>query len=212
MRVASALLATLSLVGPANARAENAEAEVLFNGKDLAGWKSTDEGSSAFTAVDGELRVQGGRGHLFYVGVDGKADFRNFEFVAQVRTHEKANSGIYFHTHYQKSGWPSAGYEAQVNATHADQRKTGGLYGIADVLDKPAAPDDQWFEYRIRVEGKRIRVWIDGKLTTDFTEPEGWKPPAGMEGRRLGAGTFALQAHDPGCRVEYRNLRVTRLP
>lgn len=212
MRVVSALLATLCLLDSATTQAAESESIALFNGKDLTGWRSTEEGSGAFSAVNGELRIQGGRGHLFYEGVDGKADFRNFEFVAQVRTHEKANSGIYFHTQYQKSGWPSAGYEAQVNATHADQRKTGGLYGIADVLDRPAALDDQWFEYRIRVEGKRIRVWIDGKLTTDFTEPEGWKPPAGMEGRRLGVGTFALQAHDPGCRVEYRDLRVTRLP
>ena len=109
-------------------------------------------------------------------------------------------------------GWPSAGYEAQVNATHEDRRKTGGLYAIADVMDRPAAPDDRWFEYRIRVEGRRIRVWVDGKPTADFTEPEGWRPPDGMEGRRLGAGTFALQAHDPGCAVDYKDIRVRRLP
>lgn len=212
MRATPALLGLLCLLNRAPARAAEGETVALFDGKTLAGWKSTEEGAGAFTAADGELRIQGGRGHLFYVGEDGKAGFRNFEFTAQVRTHAKANSGIYFHTQYQKSGWPSAGYEAQVNATHADRRKTGGLYAVADVMDTPGAPDDRWFEYRIRVEGRRIRVWIDGKLTTDFTEPEGWKPPDGMEGRRLGSGTFALQAHDPGCRVEYKDLRVTRLP
>lgn len=212
MRVAPLLLASLALLAAAEAEDKPGESAAIFDGRSLAGWKASEEGAGAFSAADGELRVHGGRGHLFYVGADGQASFRNFEFSAQVRTHAKANSGIYFHTAYQRSGWPDAGYEAQVNATHQDRRKTGGLYGVADVMDTPAAPDDRWFEYRIRVEGKRIRVWIDGRLTTDFTEPEGWKAPEGMPGRRLGSGTFALQAHDPGCRVEYRDLRVTRLP
>ena len=35
----------------------------------------------------------------------------------------------------------------------------------------------------------------------------------GMEpGRRIGEGTFALQAHDPGSTVMYRNIKVKRLP
>lgn len=184
---------------------------VLFNGSSLAGWKASEEGSAAFRVQAGMLQVRGGRGHLFYVGPDGAASFQNFEFTAQVRTRTHANSGIYFHTRYQPSGWPSAGYEAQVNATHEDRKRTGGLYGIVDVLDKPAAGDDQWFDYRIRVEGKRIRLWVNGEPTVDFTEPEGWQPPNGMAGRRLGTGTFALQAHDPGCTVDYRDLRVRRL-
>ena len=212
MRATPALLGILCSLAAMRAVETPADARSLFDGKSLAGWRSSEEGASAFSAADGELRVHGGRGHLFYVGEDGKAEFRNFEFEAQVRTHAGANSGIYFHTRYQASGWPSAGYEAQVNATQQDERKTGGLYGVADVMRTPPAPDDRWFDYRIRVEGRRIRVWIDGKLTTDFTEPERWAPPEGMPGRRLGSGTFAIQAHDPTCRVEYRNLRVTRLP
>lgn len=188
------------------------EAEAIFDGKSLAGWKASADDRGSFKVAGGVLEVRGGRGHLFYVGADGKAEFRNFELVAQVRTHPKGNSGIYFHTRYQDAGWPAAGYEAQVNASHQDRRKTGGLYAIADVMDNPPAPDGEWFEYRIRVEGRRIQVRINGKLTADFTEPEGWKPPAGMEGRRLGAGTFALQAHDPGCKIDYKDIRVTRLP
>jgi len=31
-------------------------------------------------------------------------------------------------------------------------------------------------------------------------------------GRRVGEGTFALQAHDPGSTVMYRNIKVKRLP
>ena len=204
------LVAALACLGLSSEAPPSGD-ERLFDGVSLKGWRASSEGAGAFDVADGVLRVRGGRGHLFFVGEDGKAAFRDFELTAQVRTHAGANSGVYFHTRFQDSGWPAAGYEAQVNATHSDRRKTGGLYGVADVMDEPAAPDGRWFEYRIRVEGRRIRVWVDGKPTADFTEPEGWTPPAGMEGRRLGEGTFALQAHDPGCKVDYRDIRVRRL-
>ena len=106
MRVTPALLACLALLAAARAEDKPSETAVIFDGQSLAGWKASEEGAAAFSAADGELRVHGGRGHLFYVGPDGQASFRNFEFSAQVRTHAKANSGIYFHTAYQKSGWP----------------------------------------------------------------------------------------------------------
>ena len=33
-----------------------------------------------------------------------------------------------------------------------------------------------------------------------------------MSGRVLASGTFALQAHDPGSEVFYRNIKVRPLP
>jgi hypothetical protein len=189
------------------------EAVPLLDGKTLAGWKpSKNSPAGTYQVVDGVLQVRGGQGHLFYVGADGQATFRNFEFTAKVKTYKGANSGIYFHTAYQDGGWPAAGYECQVNATHGDKKKTGGLYAVKDVMDTPAAPDDEWFDYRIRVEGKRVQIWINGKQTVDFTEPADWTPPKGMAGRKLGAGTFALQAHDPGCKVDYKDIKVETLP
>jgi hypothetical protein len=185
----------------------------MFDGKSLAGWKaSTTAPEGTYKVVDGVLQVRGGKAdHLFYVGADGQASFTNFDFKAKVKTYDKANSGIYFHTQYQAEKWPNLGYECQVNATHGDKKKTGGLYAVRDVMDTPAAPDNEWFDYRIRVEGKRIQIWINGKQTVNFTEPEGWTPPKGMPGRKLGSGTFAIQAHDPGCKVDYKDLVVERL-
>ena len=48
---------------------------------------------------------------------------------------------------------------------------------------------------------------VNGKVLFEYVEPEG---VAGT--RKLSAGTFALQAHDPGSEVHYKNLRVKRLP
>jgi hypothetical protein len=194
----------------------------MFNGKDLTGWKSNgstedkpEANTGAFTVKDGELIVSGGRAHLFYVGPDGNAKFKDFEFKAKVKTTPGANSGIYFHTAWQEKGWPSAGYECQVNATHTDVKKTGGLYAVADVLNTAPHLDNEWFDYGIKVEGKRIVITINGKVTTDWTEPADWDPATklqNMQGRKLGEGTIAIQGHDPKSVIHYKDLQIKALP
>jgi len=95
----------------------------MFDGKTLNGWKSNDEKPNVFTVEDGTIKVSGGRAHLFYVGDDGKASFKNFEFKAKVKNEPGSNSGIYFHTEFQDSGWPDKGYESQVNISHKAKRE-----------------------------------------------------------------------------------------
>jgi opacity protein-like surface antigen len=191
----------------------------IFNGKDLSGWKSNaateNQPAGVFSAKNGELIVSGGRAHLFYVGADGDANFKNFEFKAKVKTTQGSNGGIYFHTRFQEKGWPSAGYECQVNATHTDRKKTGGLYAVADVMDNATNKDGEWFDYAIKVEGKHIVISINGKVTTDWTQPEDWDPAkklANMPGRKLGEGTIAIQGHDPKSVVHYKDLFIKLLP
>jgi hypothetical protein len=183
----------------------------LFDGRTLEGWKAS-ENQKSFRVQDGAIVCNGSRAHLFYVGEKGETEYRNFEFEAQVMTTKGSNSGIYFHTAFQESGWPAKGYEAQVfNAGRkekpsGERKMTGSLYGIRNVWKTPAS-NDQWFDYRIRVQGKTIRIWINDAKTVDYTEPA----DPGTGERRLSTGTFALQAHDPESTVLYRNLRVKRL-
>ena len=192
----------------------------MLNGTDLTGWKSniTTEDQPAqkadvFTVKNGELVVHGGRAQLFYVGAEGKAKFKNFEFKAKVKTTAGSNSGIYFHTQFEPKGWPSQGFECQVNATHLDRKKTGGLYAIADVMDKAPNKDGEWFDYGIKVEGNHIVISINGKVTTDWTQPADWDPAKiNMPGRKLGDGTIALQGHDPKSTTYYKDLFIKPLP
>jgi len=183
--------------------------QLLFNGKDLSDWK-TAENRGAFKVENGILVVKGSRGHLFYTGPVNGAGFTNFHFKAEVLTKPGANSGVYFHTRYQEKGWPTKGYEAQVNNTHKDKRKTGSLYAVKD-NGKAVAKDDQWFLYEIIVQGRRITIRIDAKEIVTFEEPadhnvKGWPQ------RRLSSGTFAIQAHDPKSEVHYRGIKVTPWP
>lgn len=187
----------------------------MFNGKDLSGWKSNEEVPGAFSVEDGKLKVSGGRAHIFFVGADGNAKFKNFEFKAKFMTTPGANGGIYIHTTYQDKGWPEKGYECQVNATHTDRKKTGGLYAVQDVLDNAPNKDNVWSDYYIKVEGKHITIKIDGKTTVDWTQPDDWDPAKnlkGMPGRSLSEGTIAIQGHDPKSVAFYKDLEIKPLP
>ena len=184
----------------------------LFDGKTLDGWKAS-ENKDTFSVKDGMLIVKGDRSHLFYVGPVGGANFTNFEFKADVMTQPNANSGLYFHTEYQDAGWPDKGYEVQVNNSHSDWKRTGGLYAVVDVKEAPAK-DNEWFTEQINVQGKHIVIMVNGKVTVDYTEPEGISQTGypGMPGRKLSSGTFAVQGHDPGSVIYYKNIMVKPLP
>jgi hypothetical protein len=182
----------------------------LFDGRSLDGWKAA-ENPDSFSAENGVIVVHGPRAHLYYAGNVQDRDFRNFEFRADVMTTPGSNSGIYFHTRYQETDWPRQGYEVQVNHSHVDPQKTGGLYDVQKVLESPAT-DGVWFTEEIIVRGKQVVTKVNGKTLVEYTEPDSPERPEGWEGRRLSSGTFALQAHDPDSKVYFANIMVKPLP
>lgn len=179
----------------------------LFDGKTLTGWK-INERPESWKIVDGAIVANGDRSHLFYVGEE--KPFVNFELRVDVKTEKNSNGGIYFHTQFQPEGWPKYGFEAQVNNTYEkDPQKTGSLYAVKKVLEKHV-PDDEWYTETVIVKGKNIKIKINDKVVVDYDEPEGLE--AGKDfTRKIDKGTFALQAHDPGSRVHFKNIRVKRL-
>ncbi|NND98628.1 MAG: DUF1080 domain-containing protein [Pirellulaceae bacterium] len=197
---------------PPNSYGESPKVETgfvsLFNGESFEGWKKSEENSDSWKIEEGKLMCDGERCHLFY---DGElAPFKNFHFKADVMTTPGSNAGIYFHTKYQPSGWPKYGYECQVNITHKDPKKTSSLYGVENV-DDPGVKDNEWYTQEIIVQGRRIELIVNGKTLVNYTEPESKEAFDKNFERRLGEGTFALQAHDPKSKVYFRNLRVKKL-
>jgi len=180
----------------------------LFDGKSLDGWKAS-ENPETFKVEDGKIVVHGPRSHLFYVGDVQNHNFKNFEFKAQVMTTPGSNSGMYFHTEYQEEGWPSKGYEVQVNNSHTDWRRTASLYAIDDVRETPAK-DNEWFTQHIIVQGKHVIIKVDGKTQVEYTEPDNLEADRGE--RKISSGTFALQGHDPESKVYYKDIMVKPLP
>jgi hypothetical protein len=181
----------------------------LFDGKTLNNWK-VGEGAETFSIENGAIKVNGNRAHLFYMGDVMNHNFKNFEFKARVMTTPGSNSGIYFHTEYQETGWPAKGYEVQVNNSHTDWKRTGSLYNIVDVKET-YVKDNEWYLEQIMVKGKRVIVKINDIVVVDYTEPANPLRSEGEVLRRISSGTFALQGHDPKSKVYFKDIMVRPL-
>ncbi|GAB3544542.1 3-keto-disaccharide hydrolase [Spirosoma fluminis] len=90
----------------------------------------------------------------------------------------------------------------------------GGLYDESRRNKTLVAPDsnqvkrilkrNDWNEYHIRCEGRRIRLWLNGQPTVDYTEPDAAIPQSGIIG---------LQIHGGGkAEVAYKELILEELP
>ena len=170
----------------------------LFDGQTLTGWRAS-ENPATFSVANGEIVVHGPRAHLFYDGPVQNHEFKDFELKADVMTKPGANSGIFVRTTFQPTGFPSKGYEVQVNNSQSDWRRTGSLYAVRDVRE--AGKDNEWFTMRTIVRGRRVQIFVNDRQTVDYTEPD-------TAATRLTGATIALQGHDPGSEVHYKNISI----
>ena len=166
----------------------------MFDGKSLAGWKAAERPRN-WSVEDGVIVGRGERSHLFYM----TGQCRDCEFKADVKINDGGNSGMYFRVGFEP-GWPK-GYEAQVNSTHTDPRRTGSLWDIKDIKEQLVSPDTWWSQHVI-VKGNRIVIKVNDKVVVDYTDEE----------NRYTEGYLALQQHDPGSVVHYKNVMMRPLP
>ena len=189
----------------------------LYNGKDLSNWK-TNRAEGSFAIKDGLLVAHSLdlRSHLFYIDKDNEpVAFRDFELIVVAKGEPESNSGIFIHTDYElrdDKGHLANGYEVNLNTSPTVTRKTGSLYDVVDLKEQPL-DDTQWFETRIRVEGKRIQVWLDGEMLVDYLEPDNPVRKPNRKGRLLKSlgGAIAIQAHDPESIWYFKEIRVKEL-
>jgi hypothetical protein len=187
----------------------------LFDGKSLNGWKAS-ENAGTWSVRDGCLVAQGPRSHLYYTGPAGGGQFKNFELEIEAKTQPGANSGVFFHTAYEAKGWPSKGYEVQINNTQAGRKgyrelkRTGSLYAVRNIA-KSFVKDGQSFRMRICVVGSRVRIHVNDHLTVDYIQPPKPGRTPNRAGRILSRGTIALQGHDAKSVVSFRRIAIRLL-
>ena len=166
----------------------------MFDGKTLDGWKA-NENPGSWKAIDGAIVGDGPRSHLFWM----VRECEDCEFRAEVKLNHSGNSGMYFRT-AMGPGFPK-GYEAQVENTSPDPQKTGSLYGICKVTEQ-LIRDDTWWTQDVVVRGNHVVIKINDKVITDCTDPQ----------NRYTKGYLALQQHNDGSVVQFRNLMMRPLP
>lgn len=181
----------------------------LFDGKSLNGWKASHP--ETFKVKNGCIVTDGPKSHLYYMGPVENHEFENFEFKIDIMTKPGANSGIYFHTKFQASGFPDSGFEVQVNNSQSDWKRTGSLYDIVD-FGHNYAKDNEWFTMYIRVYGRNVQIKINEDEVINWTQPAAYIVPKGHPGRFISNGTFALQVHTQGDKLYFKNIMVRPLP
>lgn len=166
----------------------------MFDGKTLQGWKA-NQNPDSWSAKDGTIVGDGEASHLFWM----VRECGNCEFKADVKISDGGNSGMYFRTAFGP-GFPK-GYEAQVNSTHKDPVKTGSLYNFVKIYDQ-LVPPDTWFNQHIIAQGNHIIIEVNGKKVVDYVD----------EKNTYTNGYLALQQHNKGSVVTFKNLMMKPLP
>lgn len=181
---------------------EEAQFTPVFDGVSLKGWKQpgkvfrVEEGA----IVGGSLEKAIGRGND-YLCLDGEYGDVELRLEARVKGTADPNGGI----HVRSSRTEARGYQVDLGQAYYgclyDELRRGRMLAWAN--PKQVIETGQWIAYRIRCEGPRIRIWINGTQTVDYTEEETGIAPSGAIG---------LQSHaNRPNETWYRNIRVRRL-
>ena len=190
--------------------AEKAEGWVsLFDGKTLDGWEHNQE-YNGFEVKDGAIVGTGEFCHLFYM----KEKYKDFELKIDCKVNKNGNGGVYIKVPQKEKGWPVKGFELQMNNSHSDKVKTGSLYNIVRIY-KAQHGDDEWFTYHLIAKGNTLTVSVNGEVLYQYVDPvEAFPVPEQVteKNKRISQeGFIALQQHDPGTVVGFKNIKVKKL-
>lgn len=203
-----ALLLILGLAS--GALAADSPPTPLFDGKTFAGWEG--DTTRTFRIEDGAI-IAGSLDAVvprneFLCTTKSYGDFELKVKFQLLGDRGKANAGIQFRTARIPNHHEVRGYQADMG-----QDYWGALYDESrrrKVLAKPdpkvlvgVVKHDDWNEYTIRCEGPRVRLWLNGTLTVDYTETD----PAIER-----TGVIALQVHGGGkTKVLYKDVQIAVL-
>lgn len=202
-------LVTLLLVLPLLAAAS--EPVPIFDGKTFEGWEG-DTGTvwriedGALTAGSLERRQEKNN---FLATV---AEYGDFELTLKWRlvgTEGFVNGGVQFRSKRIPDHHEVVGYQADLGAGYdgalydESRRKKMLAQPSPEILEKARKPLGEWNDYRIRAEGPRIQIWLNGVKTVDYTEEDEGIAASGMIAVQIHGNATAL--------VQYKDLAIAEL-
>jgi hypothetical protein len=168
---------------------------VLFDGKDLAGWKMDQPGPPVWTIHDGALLSPGHGPELI-----SDQKFEDFKLHVEFNCGETSNSGIFLRGRY----------EVQVESDSAKQsasHHTGGVYGFLAASPEQPRTTEQWQSFDITLIGRKITIVQNGTTIVDNQEIPGITGGA-LDSHEALPGPIYLQGSEPG-HVSFRNIVLT---
>lgn len=185
--------------------------EMLFNGKNLDGWKTVN-GLAKYTVANGEITGKSvlNSPNTFLITENNYSDFI-LEYDMYIED-EKINSGVQVRSNIDPGFANGAVYGYQVECEGTARAWTGGIYDEKRNLwlytleynpgAKTAFKVGEWNHFRVEAVGTRIRTFVNNiaaaDLIADFS-PEGF---------------IGLQVHSIGDKllegktIKWRNIRI----
>ena len=182
----------------------------LFDGKTFSGWA----GDTVHTwriennTLTGGSLLQTVPNNEFLSTIDSYGDFEltlQFKLVGT----GFVNAGIQFHSQrLTDPPFEMTGYQADIGdgywgSLYDESRRNVTIVKPDSLLINKILKRGGWNDYKIRSEGRRIRLWLNGTQTVDYTEPDE---------KIVHTGLIAIQVHGGGkTEASYKNIRIVRL-
>ena len=197
-----------------SAASEQDKPTALFDGKTLDGWEFIENDKEWWTVQDGA--ITGGSltemvPHNTFLSTE--ESFQNFDLTLKIRIRGAGgfiNSGIQIRSIRVPGSSEMKGYQVDAGDgwwgkmyDESRRRKVIGQAADLKAVDDKIRPND-WNEFRILAEGKRIRSWINGVPALDYNEKD---PNIPLDGH------IGIQVHGKGkALVEVKDVMIGRLP
>lgn len=176
----------------------------LFDGKTFEGWEGDTKKTWRIeeeSIVAGSLTEKVPRNEFLCT----TKSYKNFELRLKYKLEGKegfVNGGVQIRSRRIPDHHEMIGYQADIGAgfdgaLYDESRRNKVLAGPDKDLVAQLANADDWNDYRIRCEGKRIRLWLNGKPTVDYTEDQADIPDEGLIGLQIhGDGKTIIRFKD----------------
>ena len=228
MKISALILLALAAISPLRAELTDAEKaagwKLLFNGKDLTGWrmfnKQTPPGSG-WQVIDGILtkpaKAPGGN-------IVTTESFTDYELVWEWKIAAKGNNGLKYLIDEKRGGAPGPEYQMLDDSGHPDakvgpKRQTAALYDILPpAADKKLKAPGEWNESKILVKGNQVEHWLNGaKVLSYELGSEELKAAIAKSKFKSAAGfgekvTGPIMITDHSDEVSFRTIKIHPLP
>jgi hypothetical protein len=194
---------------------------LLFNGKDLTGWRCNNDKPIATKIEDGCLVPYQSGGYL----IIHENQFDDFVLKCDVRWEDpRCNSGVFFRVEDPQNPIHT-GFEAQVMAGGGTgKHDMGAIYDLVGPSKSASRGTGQWNSIEIKCQGAEISVKVNGTLVSELNCDKFDKPgvcPDGqthkfeLDGKPRAVKDFARSGYlgfqDHGHKVWYKNVKLLAL-
>ncbi len=165
----------------------------IFDGKTFKGWEGNlkmfriEDGA----IVGGNLKTKIPHNEFLCT----KQIYTDFELRLKVKLlgGAKANAGIQIRSVRIPNHHEVIGYQADMGGPwwgklYDESRRRKVLAGPKPEKMKGVVKQNDWNDYRIRCNGKRVQLWLNGVQTVDYTEPDDKIKQTGKIGLQIHGG------------------------